>query len=253
MIRFDLEFFLVAGVFLTGAILFFSLGGENKRNNPWYYEYSKSFFPILLIVLLLRTFVMEPFRIPSGSMLPTLISGDFILVNKFVYGLRIPITHKKIFENQTPARGDVVVFHFPNDPKVDYIKRVVGLPGDNIMYKNKILYINGKAMHQEMINHFSDPYAEDNSRHIIAGYEKLANVKHQILVDLQMPIMNTGEISVPPKHYFVMGDNRDHSSDSRFWGFVPERYLVGQAFLVWMHWNATKFNVRFDRIGKDII
>ncbi len=221
------------------------------EKEPVLVEYARSFFPIILIVLVLRSFVVEPFRIPSGSMLPTLQAGDFILVNKFSYGLRLPVTNQKIFELGEPKRGDVVVFRYPEDPSIDYIKRVVGVPGDRIVYRNKVLYINGKMMPQKYIG----PYMGGVTGLPISGVKRLEEdldgVRHHILIEDNKPRID-GEVVVPEGQYFVMGDNRDNSNDSRFWGTVPEENLVGKAFMIWMNWNFDEGGIEWSRIGQGI-
>lgn len=218
---------------------------------PVLVEYSRSLFPVILAVLVLRSFVVEPFRIPSGSMMPTLLVGDFILVNKFTYGLRLPVVNTRIADLGQPARGDVVVFRFPKDPSVDYIKRVVGLPGDRIAYRGKTLYVNGKAVEVAL----SGPYTGAKSGLPMPGIhiykEDLVGVTHDILVEDHKPMFDV-EREVPQGHYFVMGDNRDNSNDSRFWGFVPEANLVGKAFMIWMHWNLDTGGVEWSRLGNSI-
>ncbi len=223
---------------------------------PWWVEYSKSFFPVILIVFLLRSFLVEPFKIPSGSMLPTLIVGDFILVNKFTYGIRLPIINQKIVDIGTPNRGDVMVFRYPRDPSVDYIKRVVALPGDRIAYLNKRISINGVEVPREAAGEFS------NRRQVsfVKQYrETLGERAHLMLIEDDAPaMMGSGEsfphrehcsysregvtCTVPQGHYFVMGDNRDNSQDSRVWGFVPDENIVGRAFFIWFNFGElTRF------------
>lgn len=239
--HFDFAAALVLGALITGVIwavdvMFFAPRrreatiGEPVRE-PVIVDYARSFFPLIVIVLVLRSFVGEPFRIPSGSMLPTLLVGDFILVNKFAYGLRLPVVDTKILDLGAPQRGDVVVFRYPQDPSVDFIKRVVGLPGDRVVYRDKQLFINGEAVSQT----FAGPYGAYPVHAIQVRTEQLADDGHQIIV---MPGRETGplEFSVPAGEYFVMGDNRDNSNDSREWGTVPERNLVGRAVVVWMSW-----------------
>jgi len=218
---------------------------------PAWVEYCKSFFPVILAVLLLRSFLVEPFRIPSGSMMPTLLVGDFILVNKFAYGLRLPVLNKKVIDIDEPARGDVVVFRYPKDPSVDYIKRVVGLPGDTVGYYNKVVYINGEPAGQVPAGIYIGtgsgvPMSGSSKRR-----EQLGEVRHDILVVPRKPDME-GEFVVAEGEYFVMGDNRDNSNDSRFWGAVPEENLVGKAFRVWMNWDSANGGVDWDRIGMKI-
>lgn len=221
---------------------------------PSLVELSRSFFPIILIVLLVRSFVVEPFRIPSGSMMPTLLVGDFILVNKFAYGLRLPVLNTKILDTGKPERGEVFVFRYPENPSIDYIKRVIGVPGDHIAYRNKVLYINGKEAPQRYLG----TYVGDGGGQSMTGarrlQEDLLGVEHDILV---MPGRNVFggdfEFVVPEGQYFAMGDNRDNSRDSRAWGTVPEKNLVGKAFLIWMSWDWNKdFFISWDRLGGSI-
>lgn len=246
---------VVTGVIWLVDILFFArkraaeqtTSSENEVKEPVVLEYAKFLFPVVLIVFLLRGFVAEPFRIPSGSMLPTLEVGDFILVNKFAYGLRIPVWNKKVFGSGSPHRGDVVVFRYPEDPSVDYIKRIIGVPGDEVAYYNKVLYINGKKMPQQQIGtyHQDGSYVQYERFH-----EDLKTVKHDIL---KTDIVGTGDfvIKVPANSYFAMGDNRDNSRDSRYWGFVPDKNLIGKAFLIWMNWSSAG-GLKFSRIGSVI-
>ncbi len=215
---------------------------SRKGKEPVIVEYSKSFFPVLLIVFLLRGFVVEPFRIPSGSMLPSLYIGDFILVNKFAYGVKIPVLNKKILELDTPERGDVVVFRYPRDPSLDYIKRVIGLPGDHIAYYNKVLYVNNTPVARDFVGQYKGPGQTSASEYD----EKLEGAEHAILLMPARPNNLQGEYVVPEGMFFVMGDNRDNSNDSRVWGPVPESNLIGKAFMIWMHFSD---EMHFDRIG----
>jgi signal peptidase I len=224
---------------------------EKIAREPHIVEYARSFFPVILIVLLLRSFLVEPFRIPSNSMMPTLLTGDFILVNKFAYGIRLPVIDKKIVAVGSPQRGDVIVFRFPKDPSIDYIKRVIGLPGDHVVYRDKVLYINGQRADQVLLG----PYTGVGSGMVMTGatqlVEKLDDVKHDVLID---PRKNFGDIDlrVPDGHYFAMGDNRDNSNDSRFWGPVPEANLVGKAFMIWMNFDSANTGIDWSRIGSHI-
>ena len=240
---------------------------ENMVREPAIVEYARSFFPVILIVLLFRSFLAEPFKIPSGSMMPTLLVGDFVLVNKFAYGLRVPVLNTKFLAVGEPKRGDVFVFIYPgytctvdgrevhsmkscNQPivpvtKTNYIKRVIGLPGDTIAYHNKTIYVNGEEVAQNYIGPYVGAGSEGRR---MAGAavreENLTSVQHQIL---QAPWSGEeGEWKVPAGHYFAMGDNRDNSEDSRYWGFVPEENLVGRAFVVWMNWDD---GIDFKRLG----
>lgn len=197
-------------------------------------DYSRSFFPVLFFVLILRSFLFEPFQIPSGSMLPTLKIGDFILVNKFDYGFRLPVVGNTVVKIGEPERGDVMVFKFPQDSRINFIKRVVGVPGDTIAYRNKVIFVNGQA--QKLLPESSEdslvipPLTEQAS-------EKLGQREHKIWRRMTTG-RNFGPITVPSGQYFVMGDNRDNSNDSRVWGFVDDSLIVGRAFAVWMHWDS---------------
>jgi len=239
-------------------------GGEATRyKESIFVEYSRSFFPVILIVLLLRSFLVEPFRIPSPSMMPTLVEGDFILVNKFAYGLRWPVLNSKFLEIGEPQRGDVMVFRWPRDPSINYIKRVVGVPGDEISYRNKTVYVNGVPAPQTMLGEYIGMGAGTRFTSTDLRLEDLTGVDHQILVDPRSPdykcnlfqaLVVGGAIRVPEGSYFMMGDNRDNSSDSRCWGFVPEANLVGKAFAIWMNWDwqLDGFPIDWGRLGNRI-
>ena len=219
---------------------------------PWLLDWTAGLFPVIVGVFVLRSFLFEPFKIPSGSMVPTLLVGDLILVNKFDYGVRLPVLNKKVIANKDPQRGDVVVFRYPPDPRLDYIKRVVGLPGDQISYQNQKLSINGQPVPLKALGEF---YDEDSLRYAPQFSEKRGEKDHRILVDPRrssffgtdsprFPFAENCRYSaegvtckVPAGHYFVMGDNRDNSQDSRYWGFVPDENLVGRAFFVWMNFG----------------
>jgi signal peptidase I len=206
---------------------------------------------VILAVLLLRSFLIEPFRIPSGSMMPTLLVGDFILVNKYRYGIRLPVLNKKVYELDEPERGDVVVFRFPKDPGVDYIKRVVGVPGDHVVYRDKTLFINGEKIAQIPQGNYIGMGSGLSMSGADLRREDLTGVKHDILVVPKIRGVNS-DVVVPEGHYFVMGDNRDNSNDSRYWGFVPEENLVGKAFMIWMNWDSAADGVGWGRIGDSI-
>ena len=221
---------------------------ERARQEPLLVEYARSFFPIILLVLVVRSFAVEPFRIPSGSMIPTLKIGDFILVNKFTYGLRLPVLHTEVVDFGEPERGDIIVFRYPEDPDVDYIKRVVGVPGDRIAYRDKVLYINGERAQQESLGTYVGEGAGAAMTGASLRREELAGLNHRILV-MENGYRRDFEYTVPPKQYFVMGDNRDNSKDSRYWGTVPEANLVGKAMVVWMNWDSAAGGVGWDRIG----
>jgi len=220
---------------------------------PMLCDYARSFFPIFLVVLLLRSFLFEPFRIPSGSLKPTLVEGDFILVNKYVYGLKWPVLDTAIAHNQHPKRGDIVVFRWPPNPKVDFIKRVVGLPGDTISYVNKQLTINGNVIAQKDLG-FGTDYDQNVAKSVEIKEEQLVKVKHRIYINPRVPSVDYIKNMVVPKgYYFVMGDNRDNSADSRFFGFMPEENLVGKATRIWFSLNMLQWSVRWDRIGQKIV
>ena len=226
------------------------LSKNPNAKEPIWAEYARSFFPILLFVFLLRSFLVEPYRIPSGSMKPTLLVGDFILVNKFTYGIRLPILDKEIVTMNKPDRGDVMVFRFPPEPKINFIKRVIGLPGDKIIYKNKQLFVNGELI-SKTDSQVVNLTGHDGQSYRVREYtETLPPISHKIYEHLTPG--KDAEVIVPEGHYFVMGDNRDESDDSRFWGFVPDENIIGKAFALWMSWDAEDFSVRFDRIGTAI-
>ena len=224
---------------------------------PWWLDWTAGLFPVIVIVFLLRSFLFEPFKIPSGSMIPTLLINDLILVNKFHYGVRLPVVNIKVIDNQSPQRGDVMVFRYPPKPSLDYIKRVVGLPGDEVAYLNKKLTINGKPLPKKPLPDFFD---EDVLRYAKQFEETNGERTYRLLNDDDRPAFVAGAedfpfkqncryssegvvCKVPEGHYFMMGDNRDNSLDSRYWGFVPEKNIVGKAFFIWMNFG------NFKRIG----
>jgi len=260
---------MLIALVVTGAIwladhFFLRKGRAKDAKEPLLVEYSKSFFPVILVVFLLRSFLVEPFRIPSGSMIPTLRAGDFILVNKYTWGIRLPVINKKIIELNQPQRGDVAVFRYPVDPSLDYIKRIVGLPGDRVTYRDKQLSINGEPVKLDFVRPYD--YTKPGLNNVVARLytEQLGRHRHQTLVQPDEPTVrlegvrvfqhrencdyneNGFSCVVPPGHYFAMGDNRDDSTDSRYWGFVPDENIVGRAFLIWMNFDD------FGRIGKSI-
>jgi len=250
--NFDLPLLLVLASAFTGAvwladILFFAKKRKlaNIEKEPLIFEYSKSFFPVIFIVLVLRSFLVEPFRIPSGSMMPTLLVGDFILVNKFSYGVRLPVLDTKVIEVGEPQRGDVFVFRYPKNPEIDYIKRVVAVPGDVIDYRNKVIYVNGEPAVGETVGPYNGVGSGKRMTGSLEHIENLTGVEHHILTHPLAPdlppgcdILRNGPVTVPENAYFAMGDNRDNSNDSRCWGLVPEENLVGKAFAIWMHWDG---------------
>lgn len=260
----DLDFplILVTAVFITGGIWLLDIlwlapartkalttagvqddSVDEEVAEPAFVEYSKSFFPVLFIVLVLRSFLFEPFQIPSGSMLPTLQIGDFILVNKYSYGLRLPVLGTKVVPIADPERGDVMVFKFPDNNKINFIKRVVGLPGDRIRYQNKQIIVNGEPMVQKLVAQLPP----GNPRYQLLQ-EQLGEINHRIYKNIG-PTPQAREWVVPEGHYFVMGDNRDNSNDSRFWGFVADELVVGKAVLIWMHWDKFWSLPSFAHVG----
>ncbi len=220
-------------------------------HEPAVVEYSKSFFPVLLLVFVLRSFIIEPFQIPSESMVPTLEVGDFIAVNKFTYGIRLPIVRTKIIDISDPKRGDVMVFFPPNEKRY-FIKRVIGLPGDKVSYINNVLYINGEEMPQEFVR--AEPALRRGEQCYGSSYvvaeETFGDESHLMRKCVQPGRYSiNGSWTVPAGHYFMMGDNRDNSLDSRDWGFVPEDRIVGKAFAIWMHWEDFFSLPSFSRVG----
>ena len=221
---------------------------------PWWLDWTAGLFPVIIVVFVMRSFLFEPFKIPSGSMIPTLLVGDLILVNKFTYGVRLPVINLKITEGNKPQRGDVMVFRYPPKPSLDYIKRVVGVPGDEVAYLNKRLTLNGQAVSTNGVPEFFD---ESAMRYFKQLEETFGEAKHRILNDDERPAFVSGAddfpnrqncrysvegvvCKVPEGHYFMMGDNRDNSLDSRYWGFVPDQNIVGKAFFVWMNFGSLK-------------
>lgn len=278
----DFSLVLVVAVFVTGLIwgfdLLFLLSGRKKavsnyakareisaaqlqqRNSlpmsdqntlsklekePLLVEYSHSFFPVLLLVLVLRSFLMEPFTIPSSSMVPTLRIGDYILVNKFTYGLRLPVIGTEIWANNKPQHGDVMVFKYPGDTHVNYIKRVMGLPGDKIRYENKQLTINGEVLSQQLEAEL--PPGQPELQILNESFDDTSHAIQHVLNRNQF--IGVREWTVPEGHYFVMGDNRDNSNDSRVWGFVPDQNIVGKAVAIWMSKEPGLHLPRFNRVG----
>ncbi|AAZ98041.1 peptidase S26A, signal peptidase I [Thiobacillus denitrificans ATCC 25259] len=256
---------VTGGIWLLDALLL-KRGRDKDAREPLLVEYAKSFFPVILIVFGLRSFLVEPFKIPSGSMMPTLLIGDFILVNKYTYGIRLPVINKKIVQLNNPERGDVMVFRYPADPGLDYIKRVVGVPGDVVEYREKKLSVNGRAVPVRNTGTYS--YVGNGLNYITAMVydERLNGTGHTMMVEPGKPSVASAQVmdfpqrencsynadgegfvcKVPPGQYFMMGDNRDASNDSRYWGFVPDRNIVGKAFFIWMNFDD------FGRIGTTI-
>ena len=259
---FDFSFFLVLATVVTGVIWAVDVyafkprrvqraggGAATAVHEPVLVEYARSFFPIILVVLVIRSFLFEPFRIPSDSMMPTLLDGDFIFVNKFTYGLRLPVLNTEVVGLGAPERGDVVVFRLPSDPSTNYIKRLVGLPGDHIVVRDKRVYVNGELQVVEL-DGMSEPYGSTPAAQV--GIEQLGNRSHRTLYIGERPSVDFNDV-VPAGHYFFMGDNRDNSRDSRFpeVGFVPEANVVGKAVRIWLNWNLPHAPI-WSRIGEAI-
>ena len=252
----DFAFVLVCATALTGIIWALEVVWLRPRRlvrspqatESMLVEYSRSFFPVLLVVLVVRSFLFEPFRIPSSSMMPTLLIGDFIFVNKFSYGLRLPVLNSKILDLGAPERGDVVVFRLPADPSTNYIKRLVGLPGDSVTYLNGQVFINGQPMPVSIVG----PYQGGDQDGSLLGREMLGRADHQVL---WMPGRGSleGTFIVPSGHYFMMGDNRDNSRDSRYEGvgMIPDGNIAGRAVRIWMNWDFSHMP-RWQRIGQSI-
>ena len=262
---------VVTGVVWFADKLYFARRRGPDDAEPWWIEYPKSFFPVLLVVFLLRSFLAEPFRIPSSSMRPTLVVGDYILVNKFTYGLRLPIVERKIVPVGDPKHGDVVVFRYPVNPSQDFIKRVVGVGGDTVEYRDKQLTVNGKALPQRADGSYS--YVEgmrfETTERRIEQAPGPPPRDSTIAVSPQAPSVQPGGVrpfagrenceyndrgftcKVPPGHYFMMGDNRDASDDSRYWGFVPDDHIRGRAFFIWFNWDDIA-SFAFQRVGSGI-
>lgn len=256
-ISFDVPFVLTSLVLLTGIIslfdiIFFAARRKYSGKHSIIAEYSRSFFPVLLLVLVIRSFLIQPYRVPTGSLSPTVLPGDFIAVNQFAYGLRLPVLNCKIVNIGEPKRGDIALFRYPNDISILYVKRVVGLPGDHVVYRDKVLTINGKVMWQASIGMDLD-ISSGFSMPVQVKIEQLGDITHKIFINPGRNLWNTVvDVVVPEGSYFMMGDNRDNSEDSRSWGFVPEENLVGKAFGIWMSWNPEKHGIRWNRIGTKI-
>jgi signal peptidase I len=268
--NFNFELILFYAVVVTGLIALYdriflakkrkaayqkaTVGMSNppEMKLPIIIDYAVSFFPVLIIVFLLRSFLYEPFRIPSSSLEPTLLVGDFIVVNKFDYGIRVPVVHKTLFKTGEPKRGDIMVFRWPPNPSVNFIKRIIGVPGDHIKYINKVLFINGQEIKLDAGLPSTRIDEQGNTIDVVKKQEDLLGVKHAIYQNTGVPPYDFNDIIVPEGMYFAMGDNRDDSADSRFWGFVPDKNIVGKAVMVWMSWDSLKHTVRWDRLVNKI-
>ncbi len=260
--NFNFELILFYAIIVSGIIVLLdNIFWAPKRAKsadkklPIIVDYARSFFPILIIVFLLRSFLFEAYRIPSPSLEPTLLVGDFILVNKYDYGFRLPILHKKIVSMGEPQRGDIVVFRWPPDESINFIKRVVGVPGDHLSYIDKVLYVNGIKAVQSEEREPAEQIGDKDMLNAVQKQEDLLGVTHQIYQIPTRPSEDFRDIVVPPGNYFMMGDNRDDSADSRFWGYVPEKDLLGKAKWVVLSWNAQGsllHKIRWERLGKAV-
>ena len=256
----DFPFILTSLVLLSGIISLADILFLAKRRAiagkkmSWLVEYSRSFFFVLLLVWIIRSFIFQPYRVPTGSLEPTILPGDFIAVSQFSYGLRLPVIHAEILDISKTKTGQIVLFRWPVDPKILFVKRVIGVPGDHIVYKNKTLYINGKEMKQTYISEGADIEPGEEPQIVTIKQEDLNGVKHLIQLAVKGGETENFDIAVPKDMYFMMGDNRDDSDDSRMWGFVPENNLVGKAFGIWMSWDSEAkwgiHKIRWLRIGR---
>jgi len=254
-IFFDIAFVLTSLTLITGIISLLDVLVFSKKRlhgkMPIVIEYARAFFPVFLLVLSIRSFLIQPYKVPTGSLEPTILPVEFIVVNQYAYGLRLPVLNTKILDIGEPKRGDIALFRFPKDPSMLFVKRVIGLPGDHIVYHNKILTINNKVVWQT-------PFGMDLD--VEGGFpvpvqvrvENLDDVIHKIFIKPGYKEWENVDVVVPPGSYFMMGDNRDSSNDSREWGVVPEENLVGRAFGVWMSWDSGKHGIRWERIGTKI-
>ena len=256
---FGFAFYLTLAVLICGVVALLDvmvLSGRRAvsgAKRSIIVEYARTFFPILLVVWVLRSFLIQPYRVPTGSLEPTVMPGDFIAVSQFSYGLHFPVINKKLINVGEPHRGDIALFRWPVNPNIVFVKRVVGLPGEHIVYKNKILYINGVKANQKFIKSTYDyGNAPGQKRLVYEMQENLGGVKHDIYIQPVGGETRNYDITVPPHEYFMMGDNRDNSDDSRSWGFVPEQNLIGKAFAIWMSWDPVHHNIRWHRIGRSI-
>jgi signal peptidase I len=272
-IGFSFSFILLALTVFSGVVTLIDiiwqkravkLGEEPRNKLPVLVDYSKSFFPVLLIVLLLRSFLWQPYQVPTGSLEPTVVPGDLILVDQYAYGLKMPVWNKVFIPTTTLKRGDIAVFHYPVNTNLNFVKRIIGVPGDKISYVNKVLTINGKVMQQTRLKSGFDTEPNQPSTAVTIYSENLDGVKHEIQINNQVPVNNFYNLVVPKGEYFMMGDNRDNSEDSRYWGFVPKADFIGKASVVFMswdssaHWFSSHFpfilrdKVRWGRIGNSL-
>jgi len=254
--NYGFAFYLTIAVLFSGIVVlldklvFAKKRAKSGGQMSMIVDYSRSLFPVLLIVLLIRSFVVQLYRVPTGSLEPTIMPGEWVLVNQYQYGLHLPVTNTRVLSIKTPARGDIVLFYYPPNPQVIYIKRMIGLPGDHVVYKNKVLTINGKKAPQKFVGKAIDYGNEVGQERFVYQYqEDLAGIKHDVYLQPVGGETDNYDIVVPPHQYFVMGDNRDDSGDSRMWGFVPEGNLIGKGERIVFSWDPVHHKVRWNRIG----
>lgn len=256
-IYFDFPFFLTLAVIVTGVlsamdVFYFAKRRDASASQPYIFEFARSFFIPLLAVWSIRSFLIQPYRVPTGSLEPTVMPGDFIAVKQYSYGMRMPVLRKKIIAIGEPKRGDIALFFWPVDEEKRFVKRVVGVPGDHVVYKDKKLTINGKAIPQTLIGDAMSEEPGQLPKRVVHYRENLLGVQHDIYVRPDSYDMKTVDVTVPEGYYFMMGDNRDDSDDSRYWGMVPEANLIGQAFGVWMSWDSNNSKFRWHRVGTGV-
>ncbi len=258
MIHIDFPFLLMSAVILFGLValvsglikLYRRFRSLPDKPSPTLVESVVSLFPIILLVWVIRSFIVQPYRVPTGSLEPTVSPGDFIIVNQFAYGLRMPVFHTKFLSIGEPKRGDLVVFYWPPDPQLIFIKRMIGLPGDLIRYQDKVLYIDGRKISQSFVKPAYDREPDRAPVEVYQFKEQLDSIEHAIFIRPDHDTSGDFEVLVPEGYYFVMGDNRDNSSDSRVWGFVPEGNLIGKAWVVAVSWDHNHKHIRWHRIGR---
>lgn len=252
---FDFLNILVLLTVFTGVVTLVDALMRRKRNipnkikHPLIIEYSRSFFPVFLVVVIIRSFIFQPYRVPTGSLEPTVIPGDLIFVTQYNYGLKLPLWEKTLIPIGEPQRGQIALFRWPVNPKLTFVKRVIGVPGDHISYTNKVFTINGKKMEQHYVGTFEEVLSGGKTQTVKRYAENLEGTKHYILINPNVPAQDFKDLLVPPNSYFMIGDNRDDSDDSRSWGFVPKQDFIGRALFVWFNIQFDPFKLRWNRIG----
>ncbi len=236
-------------VFKVADDYWFTPRRKESHTKNTYLEIAQEYFWFLIIFMLVRSFIIQPYRVPSGSLEPTIDTGDFILVKQYAYGIKMPISHNELVPVGKPQRGDIALFYYPKNPNYIYVKRVIGLPGDHVVYKNKVLMINGEVIPKKDLGWINNINQYGQTEEVKLYEENLEGIKHEIIIQPFTPDYRSVDMVVPKHQYFVMGDNRDNSNDSRFWGTVPETSFIGKAFLVWLSWDPHNWNIRWQRIG----